>query len=376
MIKRVLIIGGYGNFGQFIARVLAKDSKIQVMIAGRTLSKAQTLIDGMEAVNLPEAVFCDIHQNIEKVLKETDPSVVIHTSGPFQGQSYVVAEACIKQGCHYIDLADSRHFVDNITKLDTKAQKKQVLICSGASSVPTLSSAIIDHYIDQFSILESVDYAIATAQLTNQGLATTQGVLSYAGKPFKTLINGEEKKIYGWLGLRLKRFWKLNLRFLGYCDIPDLALFPKRYPQLQTVCFQAGLELKPLQFILYLLSWLVRVRLLPSLDHFAGLMHKISRCFDVFGHNDAGFYMQMQGKDDRKLPKTMRFELFAQHGHGLYIPCVPSIILAKRLVHAEQPLTGASACVGMISLDEYLQMLQALKLDIEWQWACKTPNKG
>ena len=40
MIKRVLIIGGYGNFGSFITESLAKEANIQVIIAGRSLQKA------------------------------------------------------------------------------------------------------------------------------------------------------------------------------------------------------------------------------------------------------------------------------------------------------------------------------------------------
>ena len=52
------------------------------------------------------------------------------------------------------------------------AKAKKILLCSGASSVPGLSSAIIENYRARFSELELIDYAIATAQLTNQGLAT------------------------------------------------------------------------------------------------------------------------------------------------------------------------------------------------------------
>ena len=39
--QRVLIIGGYGNFGRFISSMLAREADIQVIIAGRSKSRAE-----------------------------------------------------------------------------------------------------------------------------------------------------------------------------------------------------------------------------------------------------------------------------------------------------------------------------------------------
>ena len=82
--KRVLIIGGYGNFGSFISRSLAKQDNINLVIAGRSLSKAQSLAEEINA----EAAVIDIHDNLEMRLREIGPDIVIHTSGPFQSQGY------------------------------------------------------------------------------------------------------------------------------------------------------------------------------------------------------------------------------------------------------------------------------------------------
>ena len=59
---------------------------------------------------------------------------------------YDVAKACIAWGCHYIDLADGREFVDGISALDALARENNVLVVSGASSVPCLTSALVDHW--------------------------------------------------------------------------------------------------------------------------------------------------------------------------------------------------------------------------------------
>ena len=51
MLTRVLIIGGYGNFGSFISKTLALEDNIQVIVAGRSQGKAEKLIATLKATN-------------------------------------------------------------------------------------------------------------------------------------------------------------------------------------------------------------------------------------------------------------------------------------------------------------------------------------
>jgi len=363
--KRILVIGGYGNFGQFISKALAQEPNIQLIIAGRSLGKAQACCSRIEAINQPVALAMNIYSDLAASLRNAAPDIVIHTSGPFQDQGYQVAEACIEIGSHYIDLADGRAFVAGITSLQQAAAEKGLLICSGASSVPGLSSALIQHYQPQFHSITEVDYAISTAHNTSRGLATTRAVLSYAGKPFAALRNGRSTNVIGWRGTRSKQFWKLGNRLLGNCDIPDLALFPSHFPDLETIRFQAGLELPFIHHALATLAWLVQHRLCPDLPAFAPAMMALSRLFDAFGTEDSGFFMELIGLDAKKNPKKVRFDLIARQGDGLYIPTIPAIVVALKLARNQITQTGACACLGLVTLEEYLERLKPLH--IEWQ---------
>ena len=360
MSARVLIIGGYGTFGSCIARRLAQDADVTVIVAGRTAGKAKALADDLKA----EWAELDIHRGLDAGLERLRPDVVVHTSGPFQAQGYDVAEACIRHRCHYIDLADGRDFVAGISGLDAAARAAGVLVVSGASSVPALTSAVIDKYRDAFAPLESVDYAIATAQRTSLGLATTRGALSYAGKPFTTLIDGTPQDVYGWQGLHWRKFPGLGWRALGNSDVPDLALFPERYPGLKTIRFYAGLELPVVHLSLWGLSWLVRARLLPGLERAASQMLALSRPLDLFGTDNSGFLMELSGTDAAGKPKRVTFSLTARSGDGPYIPSMPAILMARSLARGEAGKTGAMPCLGLIGLDALLEALQPL--DIAW----------
>lgn len=256
MVSRVLIIGGYGNFGGYIARRLAEETNVQLVIGGRSLERARAFAAALPAANAVEAAAIDIDDALGAALAACRPEIVIHTVGPFQKQDYRVASAAIAVGSHYLDLADARRFVAEFASLDRAARAADVLAVSGASSVPCLTAAIVDHYRPRFAALEAVDYGISAAQQTNRGLATTSAVLSYVGKPFTMLRDGVMRTVHGWQDIHSFRYPSLGRRWFGNCDIPDLTLFPARYPDLRSMRFAAGHEIAALHFGTWCLGWL------------------------------------------------------------------------------------------------------------------------
>ena len=364
MKTRVLIIGGYGNFGSYIAKALATDENIQLVIAGRSLEKAQAFAHGLPGMRPSEAVALDIEGDLLSVLQTVKPAVVIHTTGPFQTQDYRVALACIARGCHYIDLADARRFVCGIGALDAAAKERDVLILSGASSVPCLTAAIVDDYLPQFSVLQSLDYGISAAQQTNRGLATASAVLSYVGKPISTLKNGAWCNVFGWQDIYAIRYPSLGWRLFGNCEIPDLDLFPSRYPSLQNVRFAAGNEIKLLHLATWALSWLVRGRLVGSLSQHAGMLLKMAFMFDWMGSAKSGFHMFLDGLGPDGRPLKRRFYIIAKSGHGPYIPCMPAILLARKFALGQVAVRGARPCLDLIDLKTYLAALKGLDISV------------
>lgn len=361
--KRVLIIGGYGNFGSYIARTLAADPNISLLIGGRSKTKADAFAAQLAAHNSASGCALDINCDIESRLREIGPDIVIHTTGPFQGQDYSVALAAIAAGAHYLDLADARQFVANIGELDEVAKAAGVAVVTGASSVPCLTAAFIDRYRSRFSRLESAEYGIAAAQATNRGLGTAAAILSYVGKPFTIFASGKHKRVYGWQGLHAVRYPELGRRLFGHCDIPDLELFPERYPELRELRFVAGHEVKLLHIGTWLLSWVVRLGIVRSLSPYAERLLRLSFLFDPFGSNKSGFHMFLKGTDKRGEPIEIRIFMIARQVHGPNIPCVPAILLAKRIAAGEEIAPGARPCLDLVSLDEMMEAISHLDID-------------
>jgi hypothetical protein len=363
MTLRVALLGGYGNFGGYIARALAADANVELVVCGRDLAKAERFARSLNAATPARAAAVDI-ADPRKALAAIAPQLVIHTVGPFQRQDYRVAEAAIACGAHYCDLADARAFVAGIGALDEQARTAGVAVIAGASSVPCLTAAYLDAALEEYAVIDRLDYGIAAAQQTNRGLGTASAILSYVGRPFTTLRDGAMRRVYGWQGLHSEVYPELGRRWFGYCDIPDLDLFPGRYPGLASMRFCAGHEIAILHFGTWLLSWGVRLRLLPRLDRWSATLLRASFLFDPLGSGRSGFHMYLHGTSKDGAPLTRKHWIIARQGHGPMIPCMPAILIARRLAGGRAIAAGARPCLDLIALDEYLAALEGLDVSI------------
>jgi saccharopine dehydrogenase-like NADP-dependent oxidoreductase len=357
-VRRVLILGGYGNFGKRIAENLSTLAGVVVLIAGRNIQKSRQLCEELTykgGAGSLEAVAVDIFSpHLVEELRCLSPDLVIHTGGPFQGQDYRVPEACITLGSHYVDLADDRRFVCDITSLNDQALKNNVLVVSGASSVPGLSSTVIDHFASQFSVLDEIDFAIAPGNQAERGEATVKGILSYTGHPFSVFAKGEWVDRYGWMSPRRLHFGEaIGKRWLANVDIPDLELFPNRYQAIKTVNFQAGLELPFLHLGMVFMAWLAKIGLIKDWSVFTRPIFKSSELFKGLGTDIGGMQINIRGLDLNQKPKHIKWLLCAEKGVGPYIPILSAIIIAKKLIAGDIDTTGAMPCLGMYSLAEF-----------------------
>jgi saccharopine dehydrogenase-like NADP-dependent oxidoreductase len=361
-VHTVLVLGGYGFFGKRICAELVQDPAIRLLIGGRSSTKA---IATARSLRLPaeSGIELDAHRaDLPNRLIELDVNTVIHTAGPFQDQDYSVARAAIEAGCHYVDLADGRQFVAGIGRLNDLAAARGVTVISGASSVPALSSAVVERYLPQFMNLTSIQLGISSGARA-PGLATVKGIFGYCGKPFQRYEDSTWKSAYGWLGLLRYRFPSpLGSRWLSSCDIPDLELFPRRYPTTKTVTFHAGFASDLGHLVVWSISQLVRRGLLKSASGLAAPLNHLSRWIEPLVSDKGGMFVKLEGVGLDGTPKSLSWHLIAMQNHGPNIPCGASIALTQKLARGEPLPRGAMPCIGLLTVDEYLAPLMGLNI--------------
>jgi hypothetical protein len=358
---RVLVLGGYGHFGSVIAERIAGIAGVEVIVAGRDGARAEALAQRIGA----QSARIDIDDvGLTNRLRTLGCGLVISTAGPFQGEDYRVPQSAIAAGAHYIDIADARGFVCGITELNDRARDSGVLVVSGASSVPALSSAVVERYRGEFSLLREISFGISASEQI-PGRSTVAAVLSYAGKRLRQWHNDEWRIVHGWQGLSAQDFGEpIGKRWLADCDIPDLELLPALYPELSSVRFQAGLGLKLLQVGTWLLTWLVRARLVANLGQWAPVLHSVARAFERFGDGRSGMFVDLKGQSADGRPRRVRWQLIAGQNHGPLIPCMAVVALTRKLASGTLVTRGATPCIGLITLDEYLAELTGLDIHV------------
>jgi hypothetical protein len=174
-------------------------------------------------------------------------------------------------------------------------------------------------------------------------------VFSYAGRPFRWLSGGEWRTVHGWQALERVRF-AFGSRWAAACDVPDLELFPERYPGVRTVEFRAALELGAQHAALWLAAALRRAGVAVPLERRAAALDRVASWMDVFGGDRGGMVVALTGTRANGTRARVEWQLTADAGHGPEVPCMPAIVLARRLASGELRDTGAAACMGFVDL--------------------------
>ena len=364
--KTVLIIGGYGQFGGRLSQRLKDTPDLKVLVGGRTLSKAKALCEKYDG-NLEPALF-DSKGDLDEQLKALRPWLVVDAAGPFQAKfraGYALANSCIRHGIHYIDLSDSGPFTQSITELDAAAKRANIAVVSGASSVPALSSAVVDAAQAQFSYIDSIEGGISPGGKIDIGLSVTQAVLSYLGRPLKIFRGGAWQAETGYSRVHKHTIAldgeKPLRRWFGLCEAPDEILFPGHYKGVQTVRFYGSQELWIIHKSIVILAWLQKRGLVKNLEKRAKFFAWWGTQLGRFASERGGMFMLIKGKDKAGDDISMQWNLIASEGDGPFIPILAAEILIRRWLETT-PHAGAHSAVSAIRLDEFEQVFKSLAI--------------
>lgn len=349
MTGKVLILGGYGNLGGRIAQRL-KETGVEVIIAGRNADKAEVVIDAQG-------------EALPAILQELKPAVLVNATGPFIEPEYRIAKACIHAGVQYVDIAGGREFVNHFITLNDYAKDRGIAAVTGASMFPALTTAVIEHFIPEFSRVEGVEAGVSSGLKTTRGLMSMRSVLSSVGEESRPFPTGEkQRKRYGWQDRHRVYYPGLGARYMGHFDTPDLDVIPARYKDVKELRTSVGIGSLPLHWGLWLMSLAGRMGLPLKLEKDAEEMMKISRLFERFGDANGGVHVFVKGADHQGKALIKRLFLVSRRGDGPQIGAAPAVAMVRKLLN-HQANAGACACVGTVTLEEILAELDGYAIE-------------
>ena len=351
----VLIVGGSGVFGSRLARLFADEAGVRLTLGGRRPEPLEALADefGCGAVQI-----IDRDRVTASELQRFD--LVVDCAGPFQGSATNLIDQCIAARVDYLDLADGREWVGSIDRFDPAAKGAGIAIVTGASSIPALSHAVLDRLTSDWSRIDTIRVGIFPGNRAPRGRSVVEAILSYVGHPVRTFCGGRWADVPGWALQGRVDCGPAGKRWASVCDTPEQDLLVRRYQPTMSGQFVAGLELPLLHLGLWLLSWPVRWGLIRSLRPAGGVLLWIAQRLRPFGSDRGAMIVEASGLGADGKAVAASWHLDATGNRGPYVPVIAAQAMIRRMADGSRPPRGAYPCSGLIPLDEFVPLLDAL----------------
>jgi len=220
-----------------------------------------------------------------------------------------------------------------------------------------LTAAVVRRLSTDLAGVETITGGIAPSPYANVGLNVIRAIASYAGKPVALMRDGRRANGYalidavdftiappGYLPLRRTRF--------SLVDVPDLAVLPQLWPSLHSIWMGAGPVPEIWHRVLNALAWTVRLRILPSLSPFAGLMYRTINRF-AWGEHRGGMFVTVLGAASDGTRVERSWHMLAEGNDGPFIPSMAAEAIIRNVLDGRAPAAGARAATAELELSDY-----------------------
>jgi saccharopine dehydrogenase-like NADP-dependent oxidoreductase len=239
----ILILGGAGYTGKSLARHLLEQSQAEIVLAGRTLEKVQTLADQMNAkfkgtrVTAVRADAADAAA-LTSALRGADLMLVAAplTSAPFE----TVIRSALEAGVDYLDVQIGQQKLALLQSLAGDIQKAGRCFVTEAGFHPGLPAALVRYTAAQMDSIESA----VTAGYLNMGgskLPYTDSAdeLMEMFKDYQAQVykNGKWTKPGSFEMRKIDFGGDIGLKNCYSMYFPELQALPEMYPSLKNVGF-------------------------------------------------------------------------------------------------------------------------------------------
>ncbi len=366
---KILVLGGYGTFGGRLAKLLADEERLTLLIAGRSKQRAAEFCNELPARAEVLALEFDRDGDVEAQMSAIKPDIVVDASGPFQfygADPYRVVRAALALGVHYLDLADGSDFVKGIARFESEARVRSIFVLSGVSSFPVLTAAVVRHLSRELAQIKSISGGIAPSPYAGVGLNVIRAIASYAGKPVAIIRNGKQAVGYALIDARritIAPPGRLPLKSTRFSlvDVPDLVVLPELWPGLRSIWMGAGPVPEVLHRALNAFAWLVRLKLLPSLSPLAPLMHLATNVLR-WGEHRGGMYVGVGGVRDDGVAVERSWHLVAEGDDGPFIPSMAAEAIIRHCLDGRYPKPGARPAISELELHDYEPRFTRMKI--------------
>lgn len=153
---KLVIYGSYGYTGRLISEIAAgKD--LNVILSGRNKSKLKNQAEYLDLYH--QAADLSNQSEMDALLKDAD--VVVHCAGPFINTWKAMAEACLRNKCHYIDITGEILVFEGLKKMDNRFKEAGLMVLPGAGFDVVPSDCLAVHLKEKLPDANELELAFA-----------------------------------------------------------------------------------------------------------------------------------------------------------------------------------------------------------------------
>ena len=157
--KTFLILGGYGGVGRSLVRLLLQETDVRLVLAGRTVEKAEATVAQFNSVfegNRVAGMYADASDaaSLKRALKGVDFVVVASSTARY---AEAVARVVLEAGIDYLDLQYSTRKIAALKKLTPEIEKAGRCFITDGGFHPGLPAALVRYVAQYFDRLEKAN---------------------------------------------------------------------------------------------------------------------------------------------------------------------------------------------------------------------------
>lgn len=189
MKDKILIIGGYGTVGSTIATHLTKAYPNKVIIAGRSIKKAEKRSRQLNNLAIPYEFDVSNSSSLE-ILKNVRLVIMC-----IDQKDNKFAETCIDNQIDYIDITANQKLIEKLEKLNAKAKEKEVSVILSVGLAPGITNLLAKNCINKMPDTKKIEIYILLGLGEKHGDSAYKWTLENIHTNYAIPINGAEKSV-------------------------------------------------------------------------------------------------------------------------------------------------------------------------------------
>ncbi|MBO6515095.1 MAG: saccharopine dehydrogenase NADP-binding domain-containing protein [Bacteroidia bacterium] len=198
---KILIVGGYGNVGRIVSKILANVHPGKVIVAGRSLTRAKKVIDELQILAIPKRL--DIRESEYREINFDEIDTAICCIDVAQNDNLLFA--CIKHKVNYTEMATSFKAFNRLTPYEKDFEDSAICLVPGTGLMPGLSGVFVKDAISRFKTINKVSSFVLLGLGENHGLDSIRWMMDNARQPYFINTDRGSKEVKSFTGPVVER---------------------------------------------------------------------------------------------------------------------------------------------------------------------------